>query len=121
MYADLDKLISAKKLCTENVRYLAFQMVEGAAYLHSRKIVHRDLKPRNVVINWRSQLKICNFGSAMAIDMNNRTWTKPEEIDRVDGIFSLRYTAPEVTTQEQVIKFELHVILSSDKKGVCLY
>ena len=76
MYADLDKLISAKKLCTENVRYLAFQMVEGAAYLHSRKIVHRDLKPRNVVINWRSQLKICNFGSAMAIDMNNRTWTK---------------------------------------------
>ena len=89
----------AKKLAVDNIRFLAFQMIEGVAYLHSRKVVHQNLKPENIVINWRSQLRICNFGSAMNINNDVRPWPKVEEIDPV----SLRYTAPEVSTKEKVI------------------
>ena len=89
----------AKKLAVDNIRFLAFQMIEGVAYLHSRKVVHQNLKPENIVINWRSQLRICNFGSAMNINNDVRAWPKVEEIDPV----SLRYTAPEVSTKEKVI------------------
>ena len=89
----------AKKLCIDNIRFLAFQLNEGVAYLHSRKIVHQNLKPENIVINWRSQLRICNFGSAMNINNDVRAWPKVEEIDPV----SLRYTAPEVSTKDKVI------------------
>ena len=102
MYADLKKLISTKKLCANTVHSLAFQMIEGLAYLHSRKIIHGDLKPGNIVINWRSQLKICNFGSAINAETDNRKWSKTY-LDQADEIISLRYSAPEVTTKQKVI------------------
>ena len=95
----------AKKLCADNIRFLAYQMIEGVAYLHSRKVIHQNLKPENIVINWRSQLRICNFGSAMNINTDVRAWPKVEEIDPV----SLRYTAPEISTKEKVIVLILSI------------
>ena len=95
----------AKKLAVDNIRFLAYQIIEGVAYLHSKKVVHQNLKPENIVINWRSQLKICNFGSAMNVNTDVRAWPKVEEIDPV----SLRYTAPEVSTKEKVITLILSI------------
>ena len=91
MYSDLKKVISVKKLCTNTVRSLAFQMIEGLDYLHSRQVIHGDLKPEIIVINWRGKLKICNFGSAINADTDNMKWPKTEQ----KGIISLRYSAPE--------------------------
>ena len=95
----------AKKLSVDNIRFLAYQMTDAVAYLHSRKVVHQNLKPENIMINWSSQLRICNFGSAMNINKDVRAWPKVEEIDTV----SLRYTAPEVSTKEKVIMIILSI------------
>ncbi|XP_020264739.1 mitogen-activated protein kinase kinase 4 [Asparagus officinalis] len=42
--------------------HVAGQVLQGLAYLHSRKIVHRDIKPSNLLINSQKQVKIADFG-----------------------------------------------------------
>ncbi|XP_058113270.1 mitogen-activated protein kinase kinase 5-like [Magnolia sinica] len=43
---------------------MAYQILQGLAYLHGRNIIHRDLKPTNILINSQNQIKICDFGSS---------------------------------------------------------
>ncbi|XP_046635105.1 serine/threonine-protein kinase/endoribonuclease ire-1-like [Daphnia pulicaria] len=38
------------------------QMLEGLAFIHSRKYVHRDVKPNNILISQSGELKIADFG-----------------------------------------------------------
>ena len=40
------------------------QILEGMAYLHSKKIVHRDLKCANILVMADQTLKITDFGTA---------------------------------------------------------
>ena len=41
-----------------------FQILNGLAYLQSKRILHRDVKPLNVLISKSGIVKLCDFGSA---------------------------------------------------------
>jgi serine/threonine protein kinase len=46
-------------------KYLAYQLLQGLAYLHRSGLVHRDIKPSNLLLNCAAlELKICDFGMA---------------------------------------------------------
>ena len=42
-----------------------FQILNGLAYLQSKRILHRDVKPLNVLISKSGIVKLCDFGSAV--------------------------------------------------------
>lgn len=65
-----------------------YQCAKGVAYLHSmqpKALIHRDLKPPNLLlINGGTQLKICDFGTAvdqktqMTNNKGSAAWMAPE-------------------------------------------
>lgn len=45
-----------------------YQLLNGLAWIHSKKVAHRDLKPENVLLSKQGVIKICDFGSSKVID-----------------------------------------------------
>jgi len=63
MDANLCQVIQME-LDHERMSFLLYQMLCGINHLHRAGIIHRDLKPSNIVVNFRCQLKILDFGLA---------------------------------------------------------
>jgi len=38
------------------------QLISGITYIHKLKIVHRDLKPENLLLDYKKDIKIADFG-----------------------------------------------------------
>ena len=38
------------------------QILQGLAYLHSRKTIHRDIKPSNILLTREGVVRLCDFG-----------------------------------------------------------
>ena len=51
------------------------QLTDGMAHAHDSYIVHRDLKPQNIMIEDDGQIKITDFGIAMALNSTQLTQT----------------------------------------------
>jgi serine/threonine protein kinase len=52
-------------------QYLLYQLLRGIKFIHSADVLHRDLKPSNILIDSEYNVKICDFGLARGIDVDN--------------------------------------------------
>ena len=60
--------------CAEAVDIM-LQLTDGIAHAHDSYIIHRDLKPQNIMIQDDGQIKITDFGIAMALNSTQLTQT----------------------------------------------
>lgn len=51
----------------------SLQILEGLAYLHQSGILHRDIKPENILLDYKGEVKIVDFGAAKVIAKNRQT------------------------------------------------
>ena len=85
---------------------IMLQLTDGMAHAHDSYIVHRDLKPQNIMIQDDGQIKITDFGIAMALNSTQLTQT-----NSVMG--SVHYLPPEqaagkgATIKSDIIFYEL--------------
>ena len=54
---------------------IMLQLTDGIAHAHDSYIIHRDLKPQNIMIRDDGQIKITDFGIAMALNSTQLTQT----------------------------------------------
>jgi serine/threonine-protein kinase len=64
------------------------QILEAVEYAHSNGIIHRDLKPQNILIDHDGNVKITDFGIAVALSQNSITQTN-------SLLGSVHYLSPE--------------------------
>ena len=84
---DLRYHIAHKRTFTETqTKFIIANMLLALEYIHNKNIIHRDIKPENLVLDYKGNIKITDFGIARFEQMNN---TK-------DTSGTPGYTAPEV-------------------------
>ena len=54
---------------------IMLQLTDGMSHAHDSYIIHRDLKPQNIMIRDDGQIKITDFGIAMALNSTQLTQT----------------------------------------------
>lgn len=54
---------------------IMLQLTDGMSHAHDSYIIHRDLKPQNIMIQDDGQIKITDFGIAMALNSTQLTQT----------------------------------------------
>ncbi len=71
---------------------LAIEVAQGLVAAHAGGVIHRDLKPENIMRNKKGQLKILDFGVAIApeLDLREEPLTEPGTI-----LGTPSYMAPE--------------------------
>lgn len=59
------------------VQYIR-QLAEALEYCHSKKVIHRDIKPENLLLSFKGDLKIGDFGWSVHAPSSryicNMTW-----------------------------------------------
>ncbi len=70
---DLATLLAVEKRAQRTlppavVAYLGIELCRGLAYVHRRRLVHRDVTPRNVLLSLDGEVKLSDFGVALAPD-----------------------------------------------------
>jgi len=91
METDLHRVIYSKQVLNEeHHQYFSYQILRGLLYMHSANVVHRDLKPSNILVNKNCDLKICDFGLARGLGVDE------EDATLTDYVVTRWYRAPEV-------------------------
>ncbi len=70
----LRAMMGKHPLPTQQALDIARQVCDALVYLESQGVVHRDLKPENVLITPDGQVKILDFGIALAEGSRRLTW-----------------------------------------------
>lgn len=90
MQSDLHRIIvSPQPLTPDHVKVFIYQILRGLKYLHSANIIHRDIKPGNLLINANCLLKICDFGLARVVELD-------ENASMTHEVVTQYYRAPEI-------------------------
>ena len=104
--ADLASLFAAeraagRRLAPPLLAHVGVEICRGLAYVHARGFVHRDVTPRNVLVSVDGEVKLSDFGLALALQSpiapgrpGTPSYMAPEQArgDRVDAradIYSL--------------------------------
>ena len=66
------------------------QVVNAVCYLHNNNIIHRDIKPENILIGDDNKIKLCDFGWAKELTLENRS----------TFCGTVEYMAPEIVENE---------------------
>jgi eukaryotic-like serine/threonine-protein kinase len=85
------------KLSVENALKVLHQTAQGLATAHDKGVVHRDIKPGNLMITTRGNVKIADFGIALATQDFSKKLTSTGEFVGTPG-----YLSPEVCTGKTV-------------------
>jgi protein kinase len=98
------------------IRNIAFQILQGLAYMHKNNFFHRDMKPENILISG-DQVKLADFG--LARDINS-------EPPFTDYVATRWYRSPEVILNSKVYSspidiFALGAIIAELYTGVPLF
>lgn len=103
----LFSLIQKEKGFSEHKAYKYFiQIVNAVYFLHQNNIIHRDIKPENILVGENDLLKLCDFGWAKELTVNNRS----------TFCGTVEYMAPEIVGSE---KYDYSVDVWS--LGILLY
>lgn len=98
------------KLETFELIGIIYEICSAMKHVHLNKIIHRDLKMRNILINSKRHVKVCDFGIAKQIDVT--TYTSMEH-----GIGTLAFMAPELFDEDSIYTEKVDVY----SFGVMLY
>ena len=86
-----DLLSKEKNGFTEYQAFEYFiQVVNAVYYLHNNNIIHRDIKPENILIGDNNLIKLCDFGWAKELTLENRS----------TFCGTVEYMAPEIVGSE---------------------
>jgi serine/threonine protein kinase len=88
----LRTLLKLGKLPSDESLRLIPQICDALDYAHSQGIVHRDIKPDNILITYRGEVKIADFGLAVLFTANADT-PRLTSADVILGTYD--YMAPE--------------------------
>lgn len=70
----LFQLIKKSKGMEENYAFKYFiQTCAAVHFLHEQKLIHRDIKPENLLLNENDNVKLCDFGWCIELEIGNRT------------------------------------------------
>ncbi|HTM21576.1 MAG TPA: serine/threonine-protein kinase, partial [Kofleriaceae bacterium] len=77
---------------------IAIEIMRGLDYAHQHQVVHRDVSPSNILLSRAGEVKIADFGIAMAAAVERAP--RPSGRRRVMGKW--RYMSPEQTAGEDL-------------------
>lgn len=81
----------------KKVIHIMQQVLNGIAYAHANGVIHRDIKPHNILIDNDGNIKITDFGIAVALSQNSITQTN-------SLLGSVQYISPEQARGNMVTK-----------------
>ncbi|MCJ7459415.1 MAG: protein kinase [candidate division Zixibacteria bacterium] len=91
----LKRIVEEETLSIKKVLDIGIQTCEGLALAHEKGIVHRDIKSDNIMVTFRGQVKIMDFGLAKLKGATKLTQTG-------STLGTLAYMSPEQAQGEEV-------------------
>lgn len=85
--SDLHKvIISNIHLSLFEIRHIVYNILCGIKYIHSCSVLHRDLKPGNILLGEGCRIKICDFGLARSVRIDEQEEQRNISSDNYDII-----------------------------------
>ena len=47
---------------------IAYSILNALSFCAKQRVMHRDVKPRNVLVNHKGEVKICDFGASEILE-----------------------------------------------------
>jgi serine/threonine protein kinase len=113
--------INIKRYCYEHklgfkqIIHLFNQVLDAVQYAHNLGIVHRDIKPENILVNQKGEVKLLDFGIALATENSTQQLTQLTKTGEIVG--TLAYMSPEQVSGQDSLDTRADVY----SLGVVLY